>query len=514
MKATYSLALTLPLLSLPAAADLFPNGDFENGSAFWADGEVSGGADPYSFSYPTNGGNDDGYGIIDATAADDTTSFGIWVANGDDFLTLDSLGLSAGSTYLFSQDMIILSGENLGRFKIDFFNGTSFVSTTNKLSAELLGDGTTWETYEYEIQIPEGVDQIKVVPESGISSSVGFDNIGFDPTPILPPVEPPVVEPSEAATLTTGTLVSWSPTDAEKFYQPQSSEDGTTWTNLGPAFLGVETTTILDPNSSSFYRVQEKEPAGQQAIVNGDFEVASAGDPDCPESWSCLSASGQFPARIVTDAFSGSSSIRIAVQNDDAGAPNQAEIQQNLLNVGGFVTPGETYTFSFWAKQISSGVSYVQNYSLQWTDGAGAVINGAGINFTSFNGGDGSWSEISVPNLVAPASAAGVFIQIFGATGAVPGADAKGEVLIDAISLSLGGGAAPVNLEATTEPGIGITQRTQTGILYKAQQSEDLENFEDLTGTFTGNGQAVGAGIPDGGTSHFFRFLKITVEEN
>ena len=494
--------MTILLPSL-CQADLFPNGDFESGSTSWS--EVTSGPGFYTFSYPSTGGNTDGYGIIDATQASDQDSFGAWVGNGDDFITLRSLGLRAGFTYLFTQDMILLAGDNLGRLKIDFFTGTNFISTTNKLSSDLIGDGNTWETYQYEIEIPAGVDQIKIVPESGASSSVGFDNISFDPTPILPPIQSSLVQANSAPQLAEGTLVSWIPTNLDTMHQPQSSQDNITWFDLGPAFLGTDTTTILDPNSAPFHRVVETDPAGQQALINGDFEIA---DGSCAQAWTCLGS--QDPTRIETDDFSGSASMRLAAQNDDGGDPNNSEIQQNLINAGGFVIPGETYTFSFMARQVSFGVSWVQTYRLQWLDSNNAVIEGASVGFNPIPEGDGTWTEVSIPNLVAPAQAVGVFIQIFGATGAVPGASAQGEILIDNLSLSLGGTGEFTILATTSEPGIGITQLAQSGVTYKAQESEDLQNFTDLTGTFIGNGQIMGAGIPDGGPSHFFRLLEIS----
>lgn len=500
------LLLSLPLLTLPCQATLFPNGDFEAGGTSWQ--EVSGDG-TYSFSYPTTGGNDNGYGIIDHSAANG--GFGIWVGNGDSPITLAELGLEAGTTYDFTQDMILLSGTNMGGFKLDFTNGGIDAGSTGDLRVDPIGNGSTWETYTFRIDIPAGVDGFKIVPLWGVGSSVGFDNIGFDPTPVLPPVEPPVIEPSIQPEFVKGTLVSWVPTNVEKFHQPQSSQDGTTWSNLGPAFFGIETTTILDPGTAAFYRVQEQDPPGEQALINGDFEIADPANPTCPESWACLSTSGQFPTRIETDAFTGAASIRLAVQNDAGGSPNQAEIQQNLGAVGGFVTAGETYTLSFWAKQISSGVSYVQNYRLQWFDTNGAPINGADVGFNPFSGGNNTWSKITTGTIVAPPQAAGVFIQIFGATGAVPGAEAKGEVLIDNISLSIGAEAQPTVLPATTTQGMGIIQLTKRGVSYIAQQSEDLFLFEDLTGTFIGNGQTVGAGIPDGGPSHFFRLLEVPI---
>jgi len=506
MKKHHSLSLLLPLLVLPCTADLFPNGNFENGGTSWE--EVAGDG-TFLFNYPATGGNPPagGYGVIDHRAADG--GFGIWVANGGTPLTLASLNLTADTTYRFTQDMRILFGPNIGGFKIDFTNAGANAGSTGDLYPTLLGDGTTWETYTFEIKIPAGVDGFKAVPLWGPDSSVAFDNIGFDPTPVLPPVEPPVIEPGSAPQFVTGTLVTWVPTNADRLHQPQSSQNGTTWTNLGPAFPGTDTTTILDPGSAPFHRVQAKDPAGDQALINGDFEIVDPGNANCAESWSCLSTSGQFPTRITTDSYSGTASIRLAVQNNAGGSSNQAEIQQNLGAAGGFVTPGETYTFSFWAKQISSGVSYVQNYRLQWFDGSGAPINGADVGFNSFSGGTGTWAEVSSGAIVAPPQAAGAFIQIFGATGVGQGVDAKGEVLIDNVSLSIGGATAPTVLATTTQPGIGVIQLTKSGLTYKAQQSDDLQIFDDLSGTFTGNGQVIGAGIPDGGPSHFFRILEI-----
>ena len=504
-----SLALGASLLAHTTASELFPNGNFENLGATWV--EVSGGGS-YSFDYPTTGGNSDGYGVIDHSAADG--GFGIWVGNDGQPITLASLNLEAGFTYDFTMDMLLVSGANIGGFKLDFTNGGENASSTGDLRKNPIGDGSNWETYSFRIAIPEGVDGFKVVPLWGIDSVVGFDNIGFDPTPILPSVEPPVVEPASAPQLSEGTLVSWSPTNPAKLYQPQSSQDGTAWNDLGPAFPGIETTTILDPANADFYRVLEKDQEGDKALINSDFEIADPTNPDCPENWGCIASPGGIAERIDTDSISGIGSVRLAVQNDEAGAPNNVSFQQNLGVAGGFVTPGESYTFSFYAKQISSGVSYVQGYKIVWFNARGAPT-GQEFFQPNFSGGDGTWLKNSAANLVAPAEATSAFIEFFAVTGAVSGADAKGEVLLDNVSLVVGSATEPSALPTTiVQDGIGISMLTKAGVTYKVQQSEDLLNFDDLTGTFAGNGQSIGAGIPEGGPSHFFRILEIPAEEN
>ncbi|MGC6567845.1 MAG: hypothetical protein ACON38_19790 [Akkermansiaceae bacterium] len=476
------------------------NHDFSGGSFGWK--EV--GSVETSWDYLPEGGNPGGYGVMNNSGI----GFGIWVANNDTIIPLEDLGLDAGTTANFIQDMILLSGENVGGVKIDFFNGDVAAGSTGDIFGTVIGDGSTWETYTFPVELPEGIDGIKIVPVWGAGSTVGYDNFRAAPAPVLPPP----TEANEEPQFVEGTLVTWSPTNPDKFHQPQASADGTMWVDLGPAFPGTDTTTILDPDSAPFHRVLELDAPGAESLVSGDFETPSFDTPTCPENWLCLSASGQIP-EISGDAFSGSSSMRIAVQNDDTGGANQAEIQHNLINAGGFVTPGETYTFSFYAKQISAGTSYVQQYRLQWTDDSNNAIPGQDVGFTNFTGGDGSWEQTSVSGLVAPANAAGVFIQIFGATGAVAGEDAKGEVLIDLVSLSLGEQGEPVVLETTEAPGAGVLVVTQPGQLYKAQTSTDLRDFTDITGVFTGNGLPASAGTAFDQPFRFYRLLPVDSEE-
>ena len=130
-------------LGLGAKADLFPNGDFATGNdGTW---EEASGAGTYVYDYPATGGNNDQYGVIDHTANDG--GYGIWVANGGGILTLASLGLTAGESYNFTQDMILLGGANIGGFKLDFFNGPDGAGSTGDIRIDKIGDGSTWETY-------------------------------------------------------------------------------------------------------------------------------------------------------------------------------------------------------------------------------------------------------------------------------------------------------------------------------------------------------------------------------
>lgn len=654
----------LSLLCQPCLADLFSNGDFENGGTSWE--EVGEPAADYSFSYPTTEGNPGGFGIINHSTE---AGYGLWVADDGALITLDSLGLSGGFTYTFSQDMKILGGPNMagdsqtGGLKIEFYGGPSDGTNTGDQKQDRIGDGTTWETYEFEVAIPEGTESIKVVPVWGVGLEVGFDNIGFDPNGIETPPAPaePVpnaffeegstswleqglgasfaypstggnpdghgriistteggfwtaaggaplnlgplgIEPGETVTfkvdmkgdgsaigglrleffsgaaivlntdnmlpaiigdgttwetyefevtvpvsaqavkinvlgatgatvdfdnviigdgvappanpdnipapaeLVFGTLFNWSGSNPSNFFQPQVSDDEVTWTNLGPAFTGSAIGQAFDPSNAKFSRVLEAPAVSGEAILNGGFEENDSG---IPNSWTGISGTGQEPQVTTTDAFEGSNSLRIAAQNDTTPTPNQSEIQYNVAASGGSITPGETYDFSFQAKQISSGVSYVQNYRVQWLNSEGAVVQEA-FGFTPFAGGDGTWVEIKRTGLIAPAETVTALIQIFGATGAVASVNAKGEVLIDDISLEgeAGLGAGTVLATSGQETGVGIEFSTVDGLTYQAQIGYTMEDFDNLGPAFEGNGGRAAVGIQYDEDFTFFRFLE------
>jgi hypothetical protein len=81
--------------------------------------------------------------------------------------------------------MRLFSGSNIGRFKVEYYNGVGGkISELEKLSP-LIGDGSTWETYTYDFLIPTGTNGIKIVLVAGIGSDVGYDNIGL----VAPPGE-------------------------------------------------------------------------------------------------------------------------------------------------------------------------------------------------------------------------------------------------------------------------------------------------------------------------------------
>jgi hypothetical protein len=201
------LIATLAMLTMVGIANadilvLFPDGDFDSppgASTNWVEGSCCGN---FVFTYPSTGGNPGGYGTIENQGPLDY--YGLWV-NGDSVpLSLGSLGLIAGQTYDFVQDMKIISGANIGGLKIDFFPNTVSPNTTGDLRP---ASGTTsWATYTNSITIPVGTTGIKVVPLWGQLSKVAYDNIGV----IVPstPLTVSITSPIDGATVNTNFTIN------------------------------------------------------------------------------------------------------------------------------------------------------------------------------------------------------------------------------------------------------------------------------------------------------------------
>ena len=228
------LGSALPLgLSAAVTNTNILNPGFENGATDWD--AISGGG---SFDYPTTGGNPDGYGIMNHN-----TGWGnIWIANGNTIIPLTDLSMSVGETYQFFMDMKIISGTNVGGFKVDFFTGTGANGSTGNMFATLIGDGSTWETYSFNVTIPAGVDGVKLVPLWGADSEVGFDNLAYDDAPYVAP----------------STTYTWSGGDGD-------------WSTAGN--WAENTVPDLSESASNSVATISSGTAQYNGTANGDFQL-------------------------------------------------------------------------------------------------------------------------------------------------------------------------------------------------------------------------------------------------
>jgi CxxC motif-containing protein (DUF1111 family) len=301
--------------------------------------------------------------------------------------------------------------------------------------------------------------------------------------------------------------LSW-PTTSGNLYQLQmtGSPDGP-WSDLGPPVAGdgsIQTRVEPAGAGQQIYQVMETVPGTDPAPmlpVNGGFEAADGG---AAANWTV--SGSQPPSRSGTTAHGGSFSMRSALANAGS-APSEAGLSQRIAIQGAAVTAGQSYDFSFRAKQVSAGPSYVQQYQVQWLNSAGTALGG-GTGLTNFNGSEGTWVKISHNGLVAPAGTADARVLFRFVTGAVAGG--HGEVFIDDVILDSGTTATGVPAETRAlpvirRPVVSLSWPSSAGILYQPVATTDLRTWNPMSPAITGDGGLKSLTVPMDKPAEFFR---------
>ena len=148
--------------------------------------------------------------------------------------------------------------------------------------------------------------------------------------------------------------------------------------------------------------------------------------------------------RSDKEAHSGKYSLHSKLKNEFA-LPNEGHLIQSVNNG---IIGGEKYDLTFWIKEVDYGVSYVQQYMINWVSEAGPVGN---IGLTNFKGGK-NWTKVSIPKLTAPNNATGLRLMFRFVTGAIKGG--SGEVFIDDIAIKRSDYTKEYNKLLKTNPNI------------------------------------------------------------
>lgn len=355
-------------------------------------------------------------------------------------------------------------------------------------------NNTTYSTFTRQFNLNQGFEatttfnltfEIALGATAGSSGTIAIDNIIVKTN--LPPSATPF-----AANIKSGKMVSWVAANPLNAYQPQSSQDGVIFNNLGPLVIGNAVTSAFDTPGSPFYQVRQNIPFTQDVVYNGGFVEGDSlnggygwgGFQSQPPTWLTTGGRGD-------NGFC----MQISADNVPLGAgPNGSELQQNTRNafdfetgdpVPGTVTPGLSYKLEFWVKQIGAGIGYVQNFNLQML-GPGNVGFIVGTqNFTCI-GPIGVWTKFST-ELVAPPGAASAFVQIVGSTGT--DATGFGSALIDDVSVvATGYTPDPVPLAATSAASVEISWLAALGRNYQVQSSLGLTSWGNFGTPVAGDG--------------------------
>ncbi len=478
-----------------------PNPGFEiPGGAGWK-AEFGGGVT--NFSYPTSGGNPGGYGIMT-----NTSGWGVFVSNGGNILTIGQGGqlpLTAGTTATFAVDMKILSGANIGKFKVDFFlpgNSANPDASTGDLIPALSGAGTEWATYTFSAPIPVGMAAVKLVPVAGANSSVGFDNIRIVDT--------------FSASIANGFNVNWT-ADPDYSYQPQSSTSASgPWVNIGSPISGGAGSSIYQAVKAPFYQVLEITPTiYDNSVFNPGFETAAANTTGA-DGWEL--AQGVPPGNTVGVAssygsiFPNSGSAMLAF--DAVVATSSSEVRSLQFAI----EPATTYNFSFYLSiPVKTGGAGLQ-YSLFYFDEFGALIDPTGNKFTNINTAaiGSTWTKVT-QSITTPADAATVTVGFLLPLGADPGI--HWVTLFDDVSIDTGvvvTASTSTPIAATTAPAVEVSWPTARvpnntpGRTYQVKSSTNLVDWDDFGGPVTGNGAAFSVTDALTPPKKFFRVSEVT----
>jgi len=304
--------------------------------------------------------------------------------------------------------------------------------------------------------------------------------------------------------LTRNLLLSWSAAVGNNYkvqWTTAPTNVSSIWNDLTGVLPGNGlTNSVFDlagANGGRAYRVLEYTSYFSTNVANGGFELGTGTN---AANWTSYGV--EPPYRINTNAHSGTWSMFLADTNKATGG---IQFRQDEQAQGAApIVPGLTYTFSFWAWQILSGVGYVQQYSLSWLNGSGSVISTAGANFS---GGNGYWNQIVVAGLVAPPNAVGARINFSCTTGAANGW--SGEALIDDVSLSTSTPGTTNAVTALTQAGWQVSWPTTAYATYGLKRAQSLtitNGWMDLGTNLIGTGNAVSVFDPiSTNQSNFYR---------
>jgi hypothetical protein len=466
---------------------IIQNGDFEGtGGDKWTS-QQSGG---HVISFPATGGNPGGCAVINSVGQTGFAQLNALNLTGTGpNIPLAQLGLTAGRTYTFQQDMKILSGTNIGGLKVEFVP-----TGTGDLFPAKIGDGTQWATYSYQINIPVGCTQIQVYQMWGANSEVAFDNLKI----LLPP--PPT------ATIKSGTAVAWTAGSAVNSYQPQESPTGLagSFTNLGPAIVGNTVTAAFDPVPSPFYQVLETTPnLFTNAVANPGFETADFSATPA-DNWNTLVAvnggtvttPGSYTGGILPNG--GAKMLKLESVTPSTGPVPAPDV--NVRSDDFNVTGGTSYTYSFYAAHpVKIGGANPQFY-YEFLNEFSAPI---GITFESFASIGSAWTKVE-KTFTAPAGATKMRVGWIQAVGA--GNGWQWVTLIDDVSLPTPSVAGTTTIiPAAPAPGLEVSWPTKTGSSYQVESSTNLTAWDNFGSPMAGTGNILSVADLIGPGSKFYR---------
>lgn len=311
------------------------------------------------------------------------------------------------------------------------------------------------------------------------------------------PIPPAFCDDVIPIAVESGTEVSWQSTREFHYLVQYTRAVGSEgWKDLGPRISGNDARrSVLDPETGMErrYRVLQMRPdfvLASSVLENGSFEE---GDISFAKSWT---GAADPPIRSAKEARSGSFSMHCKLTNVGA-RPQEGRLSQRIRGAGSRIEGGKVYNLSFWTKNVSAGLSYVQQYHLEWLGEAGEVL--AAENYINFPSHPGEWKKHMVPGLRAPGAAVAAMIRFRFVTGAIE--EAHGEVYLDDVVFETGDvdpARQPRPIKVETSPASRISWETRRNWIYLPFQVvfDASGDRSSLKPVITGDGGLVSIKVP------------------
>jgi hypothetical protein len=364
------------------------------------------------------------------------TLFGLGTVNSTALGGASALGSSAVPLSNTATNFIVLKIE----FNTSGGNETISLWTNPPVNVESPGAGATLTASTFDVGTISafGINILggyaAIIDEIRVGDVYG-DVVGYGGAAV------PTIPTTVSIAVAQGEQVSWTAFSTNS-YQPQRSDDNSTWANVGGILSGDAVTAVYETTPAAYYQVLEFIPGGPGAdeMVNGSFEVPEVNNIGAA-NWNGPASTGAVNQYVTNqyDVLLPTEGTNMLFMEGQGGSGSL--VQSEFVPVSG----GLTYKVVFdAANPLKSGGGNSQ-FRVEFFDAANAVVSSSG--FVSFASAGSSWVTFS-NNYATPANAAKMTIGFLQAVGA--GAGDHWISLVDHVTVGALATVASTNVLAPT----------------------------------------------------------------
>jgi hypothetical protein len=385
------------------------------------------------------------YQIITSNQVAAISNDTIWVLNG--------YGLNWSGDYM--QDTP-LATVNYGQIQI-VFAGTNGIAIAGENGGPELGTNTavnTWISCSVTAQAPRGTAQIQIfalhVGQAGALGSIFWDDLSLTNIGVGAP-PPPLVTNYYDAAIQSGNQICW-PTVSTASYQPQYSDNNSTWVNIGSLLPGDGTTSCVFGFSHKFYRVEAYvTSAAPNLLQNPGFETTTDGV--AATDWT------EFNGGVLTSTNASFLVVHSGIYSMSTTSPKLTGIQGGGAYQDVAASPGSNYRLTGylfdWENSKMEGSNRFAVAQLAFLDSTNGLLQ---LNESPHYGNgaplpENTWVFFEVDGTNAPAGTATVRTYVL----YVGGTNDSGNAYYDDLTLYQPSGGSPSTITPSVQSSVQVS---------------------------------------------------------